>query len=389
VAGTLIVVPALAAGIAIAALPASTASASTLTVTATTCGKDFTSARAGAQTFTVTNSSHNSGEINLVNSGGAIVGEIETLGPATSAPLTATLTAGTYTVKCFMNGTATAMTSAPVTVTGSTSAAAGVAVKPVTAADLTPANNQYQAYAAGVLTTMAADVTTLQGDLKGAGPWTPKGLAKARADWLAAQLDWERVGASYDSFGDLGLKVDGLPDGLVNGVNDKDFTGLHRLEYGLWNGQPASELAPVAAQLQKDIATVRTNLSSDDLAGDPTNLPIRAHEILEDALRDHLSGVDDQGAGAAYPMTYADLQVTRVVLGELQPLIAARDPKLLPTIAAQESALGSALLATRTGSQWQTPAQAPLAARQEVDSAIGNLLESLSSVPDLLEVRPA
>jgi hypothetical protein len=41
------------------------------------------------------------------------------------------------------------------------------------------------------------------------------------------------VGASYDSFGDAGLAVDGLPDGLRGGISDTHFTGLHRLEYGL------------------------------------------------------------------------------------------------------------------------------------------------------------
>jgi high-affinity iron transporter len=55
--------------------------------------------------------------------------------------------------------------------------------------------------------------------------------------------------------------------------------------------------------LAKNVATVRKNLTADDLAGDPTNLPIRAHEILEDALRDHLSGIDDQGSGAAFAQT--------------------------------------------------------------------------------------
>ena len=84
---------------------------------------------------------------------------------------------------------------------------------------------------------------------------------------------------------------------------------------------------------------VRKNLTSDDLAGDPTNLPLRAHEILEDALRDHLSGLDDQGSGAAFAETYADLQVTRVVLGELAPLINARAPKLLPAARTQMDAL--------------------------------------------------
>ena len=65
------------------------------------------------------------------------------------------------------------------------------------------------------------------------------------------------------------LAVDGLPDGLVNGVSDKDFTGLHRLEYGLWHGQSAASLVPVVNVLAKDVATVQKNLTSDDLAGDP------------------------------------------------------------------------------------------------------------------------
>ena len=153
-------------------------------------------------------------------------------------------------------------------------------------------------------------------------------MAAAKEDWLNAQLGWERVGASYDSFGDIGLAVDGLPDGLPDGVNDKNFTGLHRLEYGLWHGQSAATLRPVAATLASNVAAVQHNLTSADLAGDPTNLPVRAHEILEDALRDHLSGLDDQGGGAAFVQTYADVDITRAVLAYLAPLINARQPGL-------------------------------------------------------------
>jgi high-affinity iron transporter len=384
VAGVLVAVPALAAGTAIAALPTATSASPTVTVTNAACGQDFTSAHAGTQTFTVRNSSSASGEVNLLNASGGIVGDIEALGPATSAPLSVTLSTGTYTLACFMSGKA-AMSSAPVAVSASgvTTATAPVAPKPVTLAELTPSNNEYQAYAGGVLVRLAADVTALQGDLKG------DDIAKAKADWLAAQLEWERVGASYDSFGQLGLNVDLLPTTLPLGVSDPGFIGLHRLEYGLWNSQSAKELLPVASQLAANVAAVRENLTSDDLAGDQTQLPLRAHEILEDALRDHLSGIDDQGAGAAYAMTYADLQVDQVVVGELAPLISSREPGLLATITSQQAALARALLATQSGGHWLSPAGAPLAARQSVDSAIGALLETLSAVPDLLELRPA
>src|SRR5262249_17389934 len=158
---------------------------------------------------------------------------------------------------------------------------------------------------------------------------------------------WERVGASYGSFGANGAAVDGLPDGLPNGVHDSNFTGLHRLEYGLFHGQRAAQLLPVARQLSADIATVRRHLGRDDEGGDRTNLPLRVHEILEDALRDHLSGIDDQGAHARYAMTYADVQVTRAVLSFVAPLVESRSPGLVSTITTQLDTLQSALVATR------------------------------------------
>lgn len=135
VAGVLVVVPAVAASAVIAALPADTATAAAVTVTRTGCAEDWTAARVGPQTFTVINRSGKAGEITLVNAEGGVVGEIETLGPATSAPLTATLTPGSYAFKCHLAGQAV-MTSGAVQVTGPAAQAAPAAVQPVTVRDL-------------------------------------------------------------------------------------------------------------------------------------------------------------------------------------------------------------------------------------------------------------
>jgi high-affinity iron transporter len=390
VGGVLVAVPVIVAGAIIAAVPAasSSASAATVTVTKTSCAQDWTTAQTGSQTITVTNQSGLAGEINLDNSAGAVVAEIETIGPATTAPMSATLSAGTYTIKCLM-GSMPATSSQSVTVAAATTKSGGsgsstpVAVKPVTVADLTPANKEYEAYAATQLSALAGEVADIQAALRRGD------TSSAERLWLTAQEDWERVGASYDSFGDLGEAVDGLPSAYQGGVNDPQFQGLHRLEYGLWHGQSAAELEKVTATLAKNIATVRKNLDTDDLAGDPTNLPIRGHEIMEDALRDHLSGMDDEGAGAAYPMTAADVQIDRTAIGWMAPLLNQREPGLVTTIDSQLNALQSALDATRDGSGWDTLSSVPLLTRQHVDASIGALLETLSSVPDLLEVPPA
>jgi high-affinity iron transporter len=380
VAGGLVAAPALVAALVIVALPASAdpASATSVTVTSRECAPQWSSGHTGPQTFYVDNQSGMAGGVSLDNAAGAVVAEIETIGPATTVSMPATLGAGSYTFVCVMSGGTTR--SAPVQVTGSQQTTT-FAVKPVTASELEVPNLQYQAYAAADLVTLQGDVSRIRADLA-AGD-----LAAARQDWLTAQMDWERVGASYDSFGAAGLAVDGLPGGLPLGVNDPGFTGLHRLEYGLYHGQSAAELLPVVAKLSTDITTVRQQLAvSPNLAGDPTNLPVRAHEILEDALRDHLSGIDNEGAGAAYPETYADTQVTATILGELQPLITSREPKLMRVLRTQLAALQAALLATRSGGQWVPAGQVPLAAGEQVDSAIGALLQNLATVPDLLQV---
>jgi high-affinity iron transporter len=55
---------------------------------------------------------------------------------------------------------------------------------------------------------------------------------------------------------------------------------------------------------------------------------------------------------------------------------------------AQLDTLQKALLATQSNGQWTSIGSASLTQRQQVDGAIGAALETLSSVPDLLEVPP-
>jgi len=380
-AAALVLTPVPVAALLIAIIPKERAAEVAVSVTADSCAKEWKSASGGTQTFQVQNKSGKVGEVNLVNSAGGVVGEIETLAPGTTAEMTASLSDGEYTFKCYLSGQPL-MSSATAQVSNSGSAESE-AIQPVTVEDLTPANDTYQRAAAAALNALNADVTRLRADL------VRGDLPAAKSDLLAAQMNWERVGASYASFGEYGLAVDGLHLGLPGGVDDPDFKGLHRLEYGIYHGQPLAGLVPIADRLLADIKAVQENLGDDDLAGDPANLPIRAHEILEDAQRDHISGIDDLGGGSAYPATSADIDITRTTITALAPLIDARSPKLVATVNAQLDALADALNATKgPDGQWRTPAQTPVPLRQNVNAALGAVLENLAIVPDLLEIPP-
>jgi high-affinity iron transporter len=373
-------IPPVVAATLIAAAPGATGSADQqlkLTVTATSCAQGWRATSTGPQSFTLANKSRQAAEINLIQQASqGIVAEIETLGPGTGQTLTATLTPGQYFWRCLISGRAP-IQSATITVTGGGTDAAPAPVKPVTVAELQPALTAYNSYVAGKLTTLSAQVSRVRADL------ATGNLQAARADWLPAMLTWEQVGEEpYGSFGDFGVAIAAGPQGFEQGVNDPGFTGLHRLEYGLWHGQSAAVLLPVTDQLAKNVAQLKAQLTQ--LSNDPTALPVRAHEILEDALRDHLSGALDLGSGAGYEQTLADVQADRVVLGELADLITARSPGLLRTAYSQLGTLQQALLATASPGSLTSP-DSVLTQRQHVDAAIGAALETLSAVPDLLE----
>jgi high-affinity iron transporter len=372
--------PAIAAAI-IGLAPRLATTAQTIDVTASSCASGWSTGTTGAQTFTVENTSTDAAEVNLIQTTSqGIVAEIETLGPGTKQTLTATLTAGTYAWRCLISGKPTTE-SAAVTVTG-LSTSGGVptgtiaaAVKPVSVAELERPFRKYTAYVNGKLSALNGQIAQIQRDLE------RNDLAAARRDWVPADLTWQEVGEEpYGSFGDYGVKIDSGPQRFAQGMTDPQWTGLHRLEYGLWHGQSVATLRKVTNQLSSDVTALRAKLSQLNI--DPTDLPVRAHEVLEDALRDQLAGATDEGAGDTYREVLADVSVTRVVLGDLAPLLDERSPHLLTTAYAQLDTLAAALKATG----WTPIDSTPLAQRQAVNAAAGAVLETLSLVPDLLEV---
>jgi high-affinity iron transporter len=376
-----ILVPLLAAG-GFALFGSSSVAAATqqVTVTAQACAPDFRSLTPGNQTFTVVNQSGHSSDVYFVQSpGGGVVGEAGSIGPGTQRPLSVTVGSGSYAWRCDTSGGGTQTSTSQVAGNGKSVAyPRNFAVPPLQPSELDVPIKQYQTYVEGQLGTFTGQIATLRSAIDSGS------VASARAAWLPAQLTWERIGAAYGSFGDVAAAIDAGPQGLPGDVHDPDFTGLRRIEYGLWHGQSTASLVPYANRLVTDVATLRRKMPT--LTAAPLDMTLRVHEILEDAQRDHLSGMSDQGAGTGYAETLADVDGTRVVLGELETLINQRKPGLVNSIESALDGLQQALLATRHNGVWENETTGPLASRQRVNAAIGHELETVSPVPDLLEI---
>lgn len=374
---TLVAVPALVAAALILVLGPSSTANTEVSVSSRACAAPG-GLPPGQQNVSLRNTGADTIEVYLAEAaGGAVHGEIEGLAPGTARPMTVTLGAGTYALRC-VGGDGAAATSSAFTVTGGSDAPPAIA--PVSEQDLAGPVDQYREKITAGLADLVAKTDAL------AAAVTTGDLAGARAAWLPAHLAYASLGAAYGTFADFDGKINGRPDGLPGKATDPDFTGFLRVEYGLWHGEPAASLAPVTDQLASDVAGLRDAFPGQET--DPADLPLRAHEILENTLQFELTGDTDQGSGTNLATATANLRGTRDVLDLLRPLLSSRDPQGLARIDTWLSTFDTQLAAQhRPDGSWTTPSAVPTDARRQLNATLGQLLEYLAPVPDILEIR--
>ena len=340
------------------------------------CGQGWGRPHAGTRAVLVHNGDSAAVDVTLTDpSSGAVFAELEGAGPGTTRPMRVTLGGGTYAVRCRPEG-ADAVTGPVVRVPGPPGGARGV--RPITRADLDPAVRAYRAHVARGLAVLRKRTDALRAAVRSGD------LDAARRNWPPAHQAYAWLGAAYGTFGDLGDVIDGRPAGLPGGVHDRGFRGFRRVERGLWRGEPATSLRGPADRLAADVRTLQRDFPRTQT--DPDDLGLRAHEILEDALRFELTGTSDQGSGTSLGTVAADLDGTRAVLGALRPLLTGRLPGL-SEIDARLDRTRRLLRAQHRHGRWTPLDRLATLDRERINGAVGDLVERLSDVAAVATVR--
>ena len=360
---------------------AAAAAANVITVSKAACGTGWRHPAAGLQTLLIHNSSDTVVEVTLADADtGAVHARLEGIGPGTTRPMQVDVGSGRYAFECsgFYYGS---QTGPVIRVGGHTPG--GAAVVPPTVGELQAVLSQSRSYVANGLAALVSETAALAARIK-AGD-----LPGARAAWLTAHLAYERLGSAYGMFGGYDDEIDGLPDGLPGGVNDPSFTGFYRLEYGLWHGQSAAELAGPAEQLDIDVQSLGTASSVGPTAPALvlSDLALRTHEILEHTMRFQLSGHDDFGSGTTLATAAANIDATQAQLSILHPLLVSRYASL-PAVYAWLARLRQLIDAEHTSSGWTPVSRLSTAQRETIDAAAGQAVELLAPIPVMFESSP-
>lgn len=248
---------------------------------------------------------------------------------------------------------------------------------------------RYRAYAVGQLDQMESQMAPLEGALA-AGE-----REAAESAWRTVYADYLRLGAVYldgqtaldARVTQLNHEIDDTPGGLQGGTSSPQFTGLHRIEYGLWTGAAPNTLVGYARSLAADVHELAGVLPRAALT--PLEYATRAHEILEDAARDFLSGMDVPWSGEGVLATDAGLQATEEVIATLGPVLGTTE-RVIPTVDTELGYVRSVMAALAAAHGGRLPSDGELTQQQTelLDSTLGGALEALSQVPGVLETEP-
>jgi iron uptake system component EfeO len=352
-----------------------------VTITAKVCGAGWQHPTAGVQTLQVRNATSEPVEITLIGAeSGDAYAKLEGVGPGTTRAMPVDIGSGVYAFDC--EGLNDSNRVGP-TIRVPGHIRGGVGIAPVSMSQLIAVTTKEEAYIAGGLATLARQTAELAAQVS-AGQ-----LASARRSWLTAHLTFERLGSAYGMFGPYDQEINGTPYGLAGGVSSKGFTGFYRLEYGLWHGQSSAELTGPAEQLSVDARSLETawpgmQLDPEDALSD---LALRTHEVLENAMQFQLSGQDNFGSGTNMAMVAAGIDATRAQLAILQPLLVTRYQDL-PALYEWLNRLQQLVDATDTGQGWTPVSDLSVPQREQLDSAAGETIELLAEIPPMFEAKP-
>ncbi len=155
--------------------------------------------------------------------------------------------------------------------------------------------------------------TSLEGDSR----------AAAEKAWDKAWADYMHLGADYGLFGNLEEELDGTAGGPETSSKDPNFVGFRRLEWGLWTGRPLGSLSAYDHRLVADLNRLRKAVPGTEI--DALDYATRGHEIVEDAQRDLMSGMDVPWSHQGVLGTAAALAAVEEVFHTLKPLLSGRE----------------------------------------------------------------
>ena len=203
-------------------------------------------------------------------------------------------------------------------------------------------------------------------------------VAKAKLLYPAARIPYERIEPVAESFGSLDPRI----DARENDVAKSAWSGFHVIEKALWEEDTTKGMAPVAEQLEADVAALAAKVETVELQA--VQIANGANELLGEVSASKITGEEERYSHIDLVDFEANVEGSEAAFKAVEPLLSRQDPKLAKEIEADFSQVYAALVPYETAAGFVSYEELTKADTRKLARSIDTLAEKLSQVPAVI-----
>src|SRR5690606_13613558 len=144
-------------------------------------------------------------------------------------------------------------------------------------------------------------------------------LAKAKELYPSSRVSYEKIEPIAELFADLDASIDSRADDHEDAEKSEDFTGFHRLEYGLFTQNSTEGLDKYADKLYADVVELQKRIK--DLNSPPEKVVGGAAALMEEVAATKISGEEDRYSHTDIWDFQANVDGSQKIVELFRPLI--------------------------------------------------------------------
>ncbi|AXH99968.1 EfeM/EfeO family lipoprotein [Sporosarcina sp. PTS2304] len=174
-------------------------------------------------------------------------------------------------------------------------------------------------------------------------------LEEAKAIYPLARMYFERSEPIAESFGDLDPRIDArLADVQEEGQGEEEWSGYHKIEYGLWVEKTTEGYAEVADQLLKDAKELRARVETVEVS--PDLMITGAVDLLNEVSTSKITGEEEIYSHTDLYDFKANIEGAEKIFEILKDKMVAKDQALVDELESKFATINELLEKYKDGS---------------------------------------
>jgi iron uptake system component EfeO len=203
-------------------------------------------------------------------------------------------------------------------------------------------------------------------------------IDKAKALFGSTRMSYEAIEPIAELFSDLDGSIDSRADDHEQAERDPEFTGFHRIEYGLFAENSTKDLAPFADKLMADVTELSKRIT--DLTLPPEKVVGGAAVLMEEVAATKISGEEDRYSHTDLWDFKGNFDGSRKIFELVRPLVEKDDSAFVTKVSGNFDTVDTTLAKYKTADGYELYDKLTDDDRAVLAAAVNTLAEDLSTL---------